>query len=153
VLLVLGMGDSVLHVRHRSDLKFGLRVWVHILFASLDFKKFLWSLYNANTSQALFVSLKKQAETLFRLICCERKTLFRLKNKLKSTDYKTSEQGLNCLAASTRATDSLLCYMGIGVPPQVFDEKPQLSLSEDFFLVACSCAGYVESMNNDVGIV
>ena len=60
---------------------------------------------------------------------------------------------VSCLASSTRATDSLLCYMGIGVPPQVFDEKPQLSLSEDFFLVACSCAGYVESMNNDVGIV
>jgi hypothetical protein len=25
------------------------------------------------------------------LICCERKTLFRLKNKLKSTDYKPDE--------------------------------------------------------------
>ena len=30
---------------------------------------------------ALFASLKKQAETLFRLICCERKTLFRLKKQ------------------------------------------------------------------------
>ena len=29
----------------------------------------------------LFVSLKKQAETLFRLICWERKTLFRLKKQ------------------------------------------------------------------------
>jgi len=38
---------------------------------------------------APFASLEKQAETLFRLICCERKTLFRL----KKTDYKTSEQG------------------------------------------------------------
>ena len=32
---------------------------------------------------APFVSLKKQAETLFRLICCERETLFRLKKSLK----------------------------------------------------------------------
>jgi len=41
---------------------------------------------------APFVSLKKQDETLFRLICCERKILFRLKkNKLKNTDYKRSE--------------------------------------------------------------
>ena len=41
-----------------------------------------------------FASLKKQAETLFRLICCERKTLFRLKKKLKKTDYKRSEQSM-----------------------------------------------------------
>jgi len=39
-----------------------------------------------------FASLKKQAETLFRLICCEEKIMFRLKkNKLKDTDYMTSE--------------------------------------------------------------
>jgi len=31
--------------------------------------------------KAPFASLKKQAETLFRLICCERKTLFRLKKQ------------------------------------------------------------------------
>jgi len=30
-----------------------------------------------------FASLKKQAETLFRLIYCERKTLFRLKKQAK----------------------------------------------------------------------
>jgi len=30
---------------------------------------------------AMFALLKKQAETLFRLICCERKTLFRLKKQ------------------------------------------------------------------------
>ena len=40
---------------------------------------------------APFVSLKKQTETLFRLIYWERKTLFQLKNKLKKTDY--NEQG------------------------------------------------------------
>ena len=47
-----------------------------------------------NQIVASFASLKKQAETLFRLICCERKTLFWLKNKLKKTDYKRSEHGL-----------------------------------------------------------
>nr|CAB3453935.1 unnamed protein product [Digitaria exilis] len=49
VLLVSGMGGSVLHARRRSDPKFDLRVWVRILFANLDFKKYLWSLYNAET--------------------------------------------------------------------------------------------------------
>lgn len=49
VLLVSGMGGSVLHARRRSDPKFDLRVWVRILFANLDFKKYLWSLYNART--------------------------------------------------------------------------------------------------------
>jgi len=33
-----------------------------------------------------FVSLKKQAKTLFRLICWERKTLFRLKKKQAEKD-------------------------------------------------------------------
>jgi hypothetical protein len=42
---------------------------------------------------ASFVYAEKQAETLFRLNFCKRKTLFRLKNKLKSTDYKPAEQG------------------------------------------------------------
>nr|XP_040246574.1 phospholipase A(1) LCAT3 isoform X1 [Aegilops tauschii subsp. strangulata] len=49
VLLVSGMGGSVLHARRRSDPKFDLRVWVRILLADLEFKKFLWSLYNAKT--------------------------------------------------------------------------------------------------------
>ncbi|TVU08761.1 hypothetical protein EJB05_42173, partial [Eragrostis curvula] len=49
VLLVSGMGGSVLHARRRSNPKFDLRVWVRILFADLDFKKYLWSRYNANT--------------------------------------------------------------------------------------------------------
>jgi len=48
---------------------------------------------NKMNVMALFASLKKQGETLFRLICCERKTLFWLKNKLKSTDYKRSKHG------------------------------------------------------------
>lgn len=51
VLLVSGMGGSVLHARRRSNSKFDLRVWVRILFANLDFKKYLWSLYNADTGR------------------------------------------------------------------------------------------------------
>ena len=39
---------------------------------------------------APFDLLKKQAETMFQLICCERKTLF----QLKKTDYKKSEHDL-----------------------------------------------------------
>ena len=34
-------------------------------------------------SKAPFASLKKQVKILFRLICCERKTLFRLKKQAK----------------------------------------------------------------------
>ncbi|GJM98299.1 hypothetical protein PR202_ga15294 [Eleusine coracana subsp. coracana] len=49
VLLVSGMGGSVLHARRRSNPKFDLRVWVRILFANTDFKKYLWSRYNADT--------------------------------------------------------------------------------------------------------
>jgi hypothetical protein len=49
VLLVSGMGGSVLHARRRSNPKFDLRVWVRILFANPDFKKYIWSRYNADT--------------------------------------------------------------------------------------------------------
>jgi len=38
-----------------------------------------------------FASLKKQAETLFWLICCERKTPFQMKKQAKNTDYKRNE--------------------------------------------------------------
>jgi hypothetical protein len=41
---------------------------------------------------APFAYAEKQAEILFRQIFFERKTLFRLKNKLKSTDYKPAEK-------------------------------------------------------------
>jgi hypothetical protein len=34
----------------------------------------------------------KPAEKYYWLICCERKILFRLKNKLKKMDYKPDEQ-------------------------------------------------------------
>ena len=87
MLLVSGMGGSVLNARRRSNPKFDLRVWVRILLANLYFKKYLWSLYNADTGR------------------------------------------LPCLASSSCATASLLCYAtwGRGVPPQVFDGTPQLS--------------------------
>jgi hypothetical protein len=44
--------------------------------------------------KSLFVSLKSYGWKYCLLIRCERKTLFRLKNKLKSMDYKTNEQDL-----------------------------------------------------------
>jgi hypothetical protein len=55
----------------------------------------VWELLHSFVVQPLasFVYAEKQAETLFRLNFCKRKTLFRLKNKLKSTDYKPAEQG------------------------------------------------------------
>lgn len=55
VLLVSGMGGSVLHARQRSNPKFDLRVWVRILFANTDFKKYLWSRYNADTGGWVWV--------------------------------------------------------------------------------------------------
>ncbi|XP_052168598.1 phospholipase A(1) LCAT3 [Oryza glaberrima] len=49
VVLVSGMGGSVLHARRRSNPRFDLRVWVRILRANADFRKYLWSLYNPDT--------------------------------------------------------------------------------------------------------
>uniref|UniRef100_A0A0D9XFJ8 Phospholipase A(1) n=1 Tax=Leersia perrieri TaxID=77586 RepID=A0A0D9XFJ8_9ORYZ len=49
VVLVSGMGGSVLHARRRSNPRFDLRVWVRILAANAEFKKYLWSLYNPDT--------------------------------------------------------------------------------------------------------
>lgn len=49
VVLVSGMGGSVLHARRRSNPRFDLRVWVRILRADADFRKYLWSLYNPDT--------------------------------------------------------------------------------------------------------
>jgi hypothetical protein len=50
----------------------------------------------------LFGCADKPAEKHCWLICYERKILFRLKNKLKKTDYKPSEQGQRviCVCAS-----------------------------------------------------
>ncbi|KAK6289526.1 hypothetical protein POUND7_001067 [Theobroma cacao] len=48
VLLVSGMGGSILHSK-RKKFGFETRVWVRILFSDLEFKKKLWSLYNPET--------------------------------------------------------------------------------------------------------
>jgi hypothetical protein len=45
----------------------------------------------------MFGCVDKPAEKHGWLICCERKILFRLKNKLKKTDYKLDEQGQSFL--------------------------------------------------------
>ncbi|KAL9429625.1 hypothetical protein AB3S75_031440 [Citrus x aurantiifolia] len=50
VLLVSGMGGSVLHAKRK---KFGCetRVWVRILLAELEFKRKVWSRYNPKTGK------------------------------------------------------------------------------------------------------
>lgn len=53
VLLVSGMGGSILHSKNKKS-GFQTRVWVRILLADLEFKKKLWSLYNPETGP-LFV--------------------------------------------------------------------------------------------------
>ncbi|KAI6684343.1 hypothetical protein NL676_030256 [Syzygium grande] len=51
VLLVSGMGGSILHSKKKEDnwLGFDTRVWVRILLADLEFKNKLWSLFNPST--------------------------------------------------------------------------------------------------------
>ncbi|XP_020103636.1 phospholipase A(1) LCAT3-like [Ananas comosus] len=49
VLLVSGMGGSILNARSKKKSKFEIRVWVRILLANLEFKKYLWSIYNLDT--------------------------------------------------------------------------------------------------------
>ncbi|KAH9734162.1 phospholipase A(1) LCAT3 [Citrus sinensis] len=59
VLLVSGMGGSVLHAKRKKS---GLetRVWVRILLADLEFKRKVWSLYNPKTGYT--ESLDKDTE-------------------------------------------------------------------------------------------
>ena len=66
VLLVSGMGGSVLNARRRSNPKFDLRVWVRILLANVYFKKYLWSLYNADTGRLPCLALPHPAVLLLR---------------------------------------------------------------------------------------
>jgi len=47
---------------------------------------------------APFALLKKQAETMFRLICCERKTLFRLKKQAQKVRIIIEENRANMWA-------------------------------------------------------
>ncbi|KAK6915776.1 Lecithin:cholesterol/phospholipid:diacylglycerol acyltransferase [Dillenia turbinata] len=48
VLLVSGMGGSILHSK-RKKLGFQTRVWVRFFLADLEFKRKIWSLYNPKT--------------------------------------------------------------------------------------------------------
>ncbi|XP_020088324.1 phospholipase A(1) LCAT3-like isoform X1 [Ananas comosus] len=48
VLLVSGMGGSILNARSKRS-KRELRAWVRVFLANLEFKKYLWSMYNADT--------------------------------------------------------------------------------------------------------
>ncbi|KAK0593067.1 hypothetical protein LWI29_030249 [Acer saccharum] len=49
VLLVSGIGGSILNAQKKKKLGFQTRVWVRILLADLEFKKKVWSLYNPKT--------------------------------------------------------------------------------------------------------
>ncbi|KAL6146961.1 hypothetical protein ACLB2K_057637 [Fragaria x ananassa] len=49
VLLISGIGGSILTCKKKTKLGFDTRVWVRILLADLEFKKKLWSLYNPLT--------------------------------------------------------------------------------------------------------
>lgn len=51
VLLVSGMGGSILHSKKKEGKRLGFdsRVWVRILLADLEFKNKLWSLFNPST--------------------------------------------------------------------------------------------------------
>lgn len=64
VLLVSGMGGSILHSKKKEDkwLGFDTRVWVRILLADLEFKNKLWSLFNPSTG--LTESLDDDAEVV-----------------------------------------------------------------------------------------
>lgn len=66
VVLVSGMGGSVLHARRRSNPRFDLRVWVRILRADADFRKYLWSLYNPDTGGS-----RARARSVRRNVCVE----------------------------------------------------------------------------------
>ncbi|KAJ8478096.1 hypothetical protein OPV22_021823 [Ensete ventricosum] len=48
VVLVTGMGGSILNARNRKSGSI-IRVWVRLLLANFEFKKYLWSLYNPDT--------------------------------------------------------------------------------------------------------
>jgi hypothetical protein len=62
---------------------------------SIEKKQLILIHFLHKITQAPFGYTDKLAEKHCWLICCERKILFRLKNKLKNTDYKSDEQGLN----------------------------------------------------------
>lgn len=53
VLLVSGMGGSILNARNKKN-GLQIRAWVRIFLANFEFKKHLWSLYNPKTGTGLF---------------------------------------------------------------------------------------------------
>ncbi|KAM0041303.1 putative phospholipase A(1) [Helianthus debilis subsp. tardiflorus] len=57
VLLVTGVGGSILNSKPKSWFGVTTRVWVRILLADLEFRKKVWSLYNPDTGSFVF-SLK-----------------------------------------------------------------------------------------------
>jgi phospholipase A1 len=58
VLLVSGMGGSILNAKKKSNRDFELRVWVRIFLANLEFKKYIWSMYNPDTGVHLLLSAR-----------------------------------------------------------------------------------------------
>ncbi|KAI4378056.1 hypothetical protein MLD38_015596 [Melastoma candidum] len=62
VVLVSGIGGSILHSRKKNKKGFQTRVWVRMLLADLEFKKKLWSLYNVDTGYT--EQLEEDAEIL-----------------------------------------------------------------------------------------
>lgn len=56
VLLVSGMGGSILHSKRKKLFGLETRVWVRILFSDLEFRNKIWSLYNPKTGTLCFYS-------------------------------------------------------------------------------------------------
>lgn len=69
VLLVSGMGGSILHSKKKNS-KSEIRVWVRLFLANLAFRQSLWSLYNPKTGNRL----KEKKPKLF---FCNRFFLFK----------------------------------------------------------------------------
>lgn len=57
ILLVSGVGGTILNSKPKSWFGVTTRVWVRILLADLEFRKRVWSLYNPDTGAFSF-SLK-----------------------------------------------------------------------------------------------
>lgn len=71
VLLVSGMGGSILNAKRKSNGKIELRVWVRIFLANLEFRKYIWSMYNPNTGVYLLISslFRFQGRSSANVVC------------------------------------------------------------------------------------
>lgn len=58
VLLVSGMGGSILHSKKKNS-KSEIRVWVRLFLANLAFRQNLWSLYNPKTGNCLMIGTQR----------------------------------------------------------------------------------------------